>query len=141
MEIGGSCQRSLRAQRLYDIDACGACGREPRRDDCGGEQHERREDHGQDARHLHVQEIATRQTRRHEAECRACEHARRSHHGAFCDDSFQEMPRLRSKRQPDAEFARPRANRKRQHACHANQRNRQRHCREHAEHQRVVTSE
>src|SRR6266699_7099716 len=54
---------SLRAERLYHIDARGACRRQPRRDDCGGQQHERREDHRQDARHLQVWEIAARQTR------------------------------------------------------------------------------
>src|SRR6267142_6492290 len=36
-------QRLFRAEGLYNIDACGACGREPGRDDCGREQHERRE--------------------------------------------------------------------------------------------------
>src|SRR5258708_22486483 len=130
---------SLGAKSLYDVDARGAGGRQPRRDDCGGQQHERREDHGQGARHLHVEEIAARQTRHNEPERRPCQDARRSHDGAFCNDTSQEMPRLRSKRQPDAEFARPRADQKRQHACDANQRNRQRDSREHAEHQRVQT--
>src|SRR5713226_4994148 len=130
---------SLRAQRLYNIDARGAGGRQPRRDNRGGQEHERREEHGQGAWHLHVREIAARQTRHHEPECRAREDARRSHHGAFFDDTFQEMLRLRSERQTDAELARPRADRKRQHACDANQRNRQRDSREHAEHQRVQT--
>src|SRR5216684_1458786 len=40
-------QGSLRAQRLYNIDARGAGGGQPRRDDCGREQHERGEDHWQ----------------------------------------------------------------------------------------------
>jgi hypothetical protein len=72
----------------------GAGGRHPRRDDRCRQQHQRREDHRQGARHLHVQGIATRQTRRREPECRACENARRSHHGAFRDDRSQEMLRL-----------------------------------------------
>jgi hypothetical protein len=45
---------SLDAKSLHDVDAGGAGGRQPRRDDRGRQQHERREDHGQGARHLHV---------------------------------------------------------------------------------------
>jgi hypothetical protein len=45
--------------------------------------------------------------------------------------------RLRSEGQPDAEFPRPRAHRKRQHARDAHHCNRQRDRREYAKHQRV----
>ena len=47
------------------------------------------------------------------------------------------MPRLRSDGQPDAELARAAADRKRQHARHADHRDRQRDRREAAEHERV----
>src|SRR5437016_3436185 len=130
-------QRSLGAKGLYNVDAGGAGGREPRRDDRGCKQHERREDHGQGARHLHVWKIVARQTREHEPECRACEETGPSHHSAVGDDSFQEKLRLRSKSQAYAEFTRPRTDRKRQHAGDANQSNRQRNSREDAEHQGI----
>ena len=47
------------------------------------------------------------------------------------------MPRRRPDRQADAELARPRAHRERQHAGDADDGDRQRHGREAAEHQRV----
>ena len=49
------------------------------------------------------------------------------------------MLQLRSKRQPDAEFARPRADRKCQHASDPNHGNRQRNSGKHTKHQRVQT--
>src|SRR5438094_4274330 len=130
-------QRSLGAKGLDDVDAGGASGRQPRRDDRGGQQHERREDHGQGARHLHVWKIVARQTREHEPECRACEEAGPSHHSAVGDDSFQEKLRLRSQRQPDAELARACTDRKREYEGDDKESNSERNRREDGEEQGV----
>ena len=119
---------SMRAARAAGSD---------RRDNRDRHQHERRDKHRQCARHLDVQEISSRQTRQHEPKCRACKDARRSHHGALCDHALEESLRFRSKGQPDAEFPRPRAHRKRQHARDAHHCDRQRDSREYAKHQRV----
>ena len=68
---------------------------------------------------------------------RAGDDAADGDHGAFAENARQEMPRRRADRQPDAELARPRAHRERQHAGHADHGDRQRDGREAAEHQRV----
>src|SRR5579863_8260349 len=115
---------SLGAKRLHDVDTRGAHGGYRGRDDCGRQQHKCGNDYGEGAWHLHVEEIAACQTRHHEPECRACKDAGGRHHDTFSDDAAQEITRLRSQRQPDTEFARPRADRKRQHSCDANQGNR-----------------
>ena len=58
-------------------------------------------------------------------------------HCAFAENSGQEMPRRRANGQADAELARPRAHRERQHAGNADDGDRQRHSREATEHERV----
>ena len=73
------------------------------------------------------------QTRQHQSECRACKDARRSHYGALCDHALEESLRFRSEGQPDTEFPRSRAHRKRQHAGDAHHCNRQRDSREYAQ--------
>ena len=61
-----------------------------------------------------------------EPERPSCKDVRRSHHRALCDHAFEESLRLRSQGQPDAEFPRPRAHRKRQHPRNAHHGDRQR---------------
>ncbi len=130
---------SVGAKSLNDVDARGAQGRQRRRNNCGREQQDCRDNYGQSTGHFHVEEIAAGQTRHQVAECPACKDARRSHDGPFYHDASEEIPWLRSQGQPDAEFTGARADGKRQHASDANQCNRQRDGREHAEHQRVQT--
>jgi hypothetical protein len=48
----GAPEKSFRAKRLYNVDALGACRRQHRRNDRSAEQHKRRNDHGQCARHF-----------------------------------------------------------------------------------------
>src|SRR5260370_4996429 len=105
-QVASDIGRSLRSQRLCDVDARGARRRQRRRDDRGGQQNNRRGDHWRGTRHLHVQEIAARQTRQAVPCHRASHDPRGRHDGALRDDTRQEMKRLRSKRQPDAELAR-----------------------------------
>ena len=56
---------------------------------------------------------------------------------AFAEHARQQVPRRRSDRQPDAELARPRADRERQHAGDADHGNRQRDGGKAAEDERV----
>src|SRR6266852_2479818 len=130
---------SFRPQRLYDVDARGARRRQRRRDDRGGQQNKRRGDHWRGTRHLHVQEIPARQTRQRVSGYRASDDACGRHHGAFGDDTRQEMTRLRSKRQPDAELARARADGEGENASDADQGNGKSDGRKDTEHNCVET--
>src|ERR1700674_4077904 len=131
--------KSVRAQRLYDVDARGARRRQRRRDDRGGQQNKRRGDHWRGTRHPHVQEIAARQTRQRVPGHRASDDPRGRHHGAFGDDTRQEMTRLRSKRQPDAELARAGADGEGENASDADQGNGKSDGRKDTEHDCVET--
>ena len=64
-------EKSFRAQRLYDVDAGGACRRQHRGDDCSAEKHERGDDDGQSAGHLQVAEIVARRRARRRAQRRS----------------------------------------------------------------------
>ena len=92
---------------------------------------------GQDSRQAHVLDVAADEPGEDEPADDAGHDAGRGNHGAFAEHAGQQVARLRADRQPDAELARPRAHRERQHAGHADDRDQQRHAGEDAEHQRV----
>src|SRR6266481_1461793 len=131
--------RSLRSQRLCDVDARGARRRQRRRDDRGGQQNNRRGGHWRGTRHLHVLEIPARQTYQRVSGHRASDDACGRHHGTFGDDTRQEMTRLRSKCQPDAELACAGADGEGENACDADQGNGKSDGRKDTEHNCVET--
>lgn len=97
--------QSLRAQRLHNIDARCARRRQHRGDDGGSEQHESRDDHGQGAGHLQAAEIASSHMHDAEAKSRSSEYASGSHDRTLRNHTSQQILRLRTERETNAEFA------------------------------------
>src|SRR5215469_8576556 len=127
----------LGAEGLDYVDAGCARGGQDRRNHRGGEQHERRDEHRQDAGHAQVAEIAGGNTSHDEAERGSGEHTRRGHDGAFAHDGTQKIFRLRAEGEPDAKLARARANGKGQHTGDSDDGDRERHNRKYSKDERV----
>src|SRR6266571_1015072 len=105
----------------------------------GGQQHERRDDHGQSARHLDVQENAACKTSEQVATGGAGDDASDGHYGSFGDYSGEEALRRRTERETNAEFTRAGADGEGENASDADQGNGKSDGRKDTEHNGVET--
>src|SRR5882724_5306824 len=112
-EIG----RSVRSQRLHDVDARGTGRGHCRRDDRCGQQHKRGNNYRQGARHADVKEIAAGKAGQEIAAGCARDDSSDGHDGAFDDDSAEKTLGRRAESEADAEFAGARADGESEDAC------------------------
>src|SRR5580704_13171679 len=106
---------SLGSQGLNNVNARGAGGRQRGGGNGGDKKNDRRDDHGQRARHFHVEQIAASETREQVTRNCADRDTRRSYHRAFTDYSSQQTAGLRTNRETNAKLAGSRADGKRQY--------------------------
>ena len=92
---------------------------------------------GQQAGNPDILDVAANHPRKHDSSGGSCGNADACNHSAFSEDAGQQMPRRRPNREADAELARPRAHRERQHARDADDGDEQCDCGESAEDERV----
>src|SRR5262245_8913382 len=128
---------SVRSKRLRDVDARGACGRENRSDNRGGEDHPNGADEWQQPGQSYVLHIAANQARECEADGGARRYANHRDQYSFNQHVCEDQAWVSAKREADSKLAGAPTDRKGKHTGNPDDRNRQGQSSESAEYDRV----